>query len=125
MVKPFFKGMQKMIRTILSRGRIEPFLKSAGKDQNTIRLEDIKSVETKQIISCPFGAVYDKDLPPGRSVIFPLQGAEVVIEAALLINQFPLFSDFPAPPEEGKKIGRFRDFGCFRSVNKVACDDIG
>jgi len=43
-----------------------------------------------------------------------LQGAEVVIEAALLINPFPLslFSGFPAPPEEGKKVGRFRDFGC-------------
>jgi hypothetical protein len=51
---------------------------------------------------------------PGRSVIFPLHVAEVVIEAALLTNPFPLslFLDFPAPPEEGKKVGRFRDFGC-------------
>jgi hypothetical protein len=40
-----------------------------------------------------------------------LQGAEVVIEAALLINQFPLFPDFPVRPEEGKRIGRFQDFG--------------
>ena len=28
MVKPSFKGMQKMIRTILGRGRMKPFLKN-------------------------------------------------------------------------------------------------
>jgi hypothetical protein len=113
MVKPSFKGMQKMIRTIPAGAEWSPFKKSAGKDQNTIRLEDIKSVETKQIISCPFLRYMVRVCPPGRSVIFPLQGAEVVIEAALLINPFPLslFSGFPAPLEEGKNVGRIRDFG--------------
>ncbi len=91
---------------------MEPFLIIGRKRPKYHQVGRYKICRNKANHFLPVAAVHGKDLPPGRSVIFPLQRAEVVIEAALLIKPFPLFPGFPVPTEEGKKIGRFRDFRC-------------
>ena len=99
-----------MIRTILQGPEWSPFfLKPAGKDQKYPPIRRYKICpETKQIISCLFGAVHGKDFPLGRFVIFPFAAGRSCVEAALLDQSISaIFRISLAPPEEGKKIGRF------------------
>jgi hypothetical protein len=65
---------------------MEPFLKNRPERPKYHPVGRYKICQNKANHFLPVPAVHGKDLPPGRSVIFPLQGAEVVIEAAFPIN---------------------------------------